>query len=134
MKINKQHITLLVLIFLHANTYAQEVQSFSLKQCLEKAIKQNVSVVKAQLDEQEGKYKTKEVTATALPQINATGELVDNVLRQAFVFPASLGDPNAGPNDYIVLRGGLQYGTSINIQANQQLFNQSLFTFYFFLI
>jgi len=128
MKINKQHITLLVLIFLHANTYAQEVQSFSLKQCLEKAIKQNVSVVKAQLDEQEGKYKTKEVTATALPQINATGELVDNVLRQAFVFPASLGDPNAGPNDYIVLRGGLQYGTSINIQANQQLFNQSLFT------
>lgn len=89
---------------------------------------ENVTIIKAQMDEDEGRQQTKEVKATAFPQINATGELVDNVLRQAFVFPAALGDPNASPDDYIVLRGGLQYSTSINVQANQQLFNQSLFT------
>ncbi|MFN8333940.1 MAG: TolC family protein [Cyclobacteriaceae bacterium] len=108
--------------------FAQEVQRYSLRQCIQQAMKENVSILKAQLDEDEGSQKTKEVTATAFPQINATGELIDNVLRQAFVFPAALGDPNAGPNDYIVLRGGLQYTASINVQANQQIFNQSLFT------
>lgn len=89
---------------------------------------ENVSILKAQLDEEEGRQKTKEVKATAFPQINATGELIDNVLRQAFVFPAALGNPNASPDDYIVLSPGLPYSTSINVQANQQLFNQSLFT------
>jgi outer membrane protein len=108
--------------------FAQEVQRYSLKQCIQKAMTENVSIFKAQLDEHEGRQKTKEVKATAYPQINATGELIDNVLRQAFVFPAALGNPNAGPNDYVVIRGGLQYSTSINLQANQQLFNQSLFT------
>ena len=108
--------------------FAQEVKRYSLRQCIQQAMKENVSILKAQLDEDEGKQKTKEVTATAFPQINATGELIDNVLRQAFVFPAALGDPNAGPDDYIVLRGGLQYTASINVQANQQIFNQSLFT------
>ncbi|MBX2914731.1 MAG: TolC family protein [Cyclobacteriaceae bacterium] len=108
--------------------FAQETQRYSLRQCIQQAMTENVSVLKAQLDEDEGKQQTKEVKATAFPQINATGELIDNVLRQAFVFPAALGDPNAGPDDYIVLRGGLQYTASINVQANQQIFNQSLFT------
>lgn len=108
--------------------FAQEVQRYSLKQCIQQAMTENVSILKAQLDEDEGRQKTKEVKATAFPQIDATGELIDNVLRQAFVFPAALGDPNASPDDYIVLRGGLQYSTSINVQANQQIFNQSLFT------
>lgn len=108
--------------------FAQEAQRYSLKQCIQQALTENVSILKAQLDEDEGREKTKEVKATALPQVNATGELNDNVLRQAFVFPAALGDPNASPDDYIVLRGGLQYSTSINVQANQQIFNQSLFT------
>ena len=108
--------------------FAQEVQHYSLRQCIQQAMTENISILKAQMDEEEGKQKTKEVKATAFPQINATGELIDNVLRQAFVFPAALGDPNAGPDDYIVLRGGLKYATSINVQANQQIFNQSLFT------
>jgi outer membrane protein TolC len=101
--------------------FAQEVQHYSLRQCIQQAMTENISILKAQMDEEE-------VKATAFPQINATGELIDNVLRQAFVFPAALGDPNAGPDDYIVLRGGLKYATSINVQANQQIFNQSLFT------
>jgi outer membrane protein TolC len=108
--------------------FAQEVQRYSLRQSIQQAMTENVSILKAQLDEDEGRQKTKEVKATAFPQVNATGELIDNVLRQAFVFPAALGDPNASPDDYIVLRGGLQYSTSINVQANQQIFNQSLFT------
>jgi outer membrane protein TolC len=125
-----KNLTLIFVLFnlFPALLFAQEVQRYSLKQCLQQAMTENVSILKAQLDEDEGKQKTKEVKATAYPQINATGELIDNVLRQAFVFPAALGDPNAGPDDYIVLRGGLQYTASINVQANQQIFNQSLFT------
>lgn len=128
MSIKNLKAAFIIFNFFPALLFAQEAQRYSLKQCIQQAITENVSILKAQLDEDEGRQKTKEVKATALPQINATGELVDNVLRQAFVFPAALGDPNASPDDYIVLRGGLQYGTSINVQANQQIFNQSLFT------
>lgn len=109
-------------------TKGQTAQALNLKQCIEQALKENTRIVKAKLDFEEGKYYTKEVKSTALPQINVNADVTDNILRQAFVFPARIGDPNAGPDEYIVLRGGLKYGSSINIQASQQLFNQSLFT------
>ncbi|MBX2900304.1 MAG: TolC family protein [Cyclobacteriaceae bacterium] len=128
MKIKKLQLAFFTLISSYGLVHGQETKYYTLQECIRKAMTENVSVLKAQLDEEEGKQKTKEVKATAFPQINATGELVDNVLRQAFVFPAALGNPNAGPNDYIVLRGGLEYSTSVNVQVNQQLFNQSLFT------
>jgi outer membrane protein TolC len=121
-------IMLLLVAMIPLLSRAQEVQQFTLKQCIEQALKENNNIVKAKLDTEEGRYMTKEVKSTALPQINVNADLTDNVLRQAFVFPARLGDPSAGPDDYIVLRGGLQYTTSVNVQATQQLFNQSLFT------
>src|SRR5690606_21719098 len=49
-------------------------------------------------------------------------------IQQAFVFPAALGDPNAGPDEYRVLRAGMQYSASVTASATQQLFNQSVLT------
>src|SRR5690606_17427403 len=79
-------------------------------------------------DYEEGALKVKEVRSAALPQVSINGDLTDNVIRQAFVFPAALGDPNAGPDDYLVLRAGMQYSASATAQATQQLFNKSVFT------
>ena len=67
--------------------------------------------------------------ATAFPQINATGELIDNVSWQAFVFPAKTGRSKMQvPMITLYYVAALQYTASINVQANQQIFNQSSFT------
>lgn len=122
-------LLLITAVLFTSGTWAQQPQGpYTLKQVLEMALQANTNIVKAKYDYQEGELKTKEVKSAALPQININADLTDNVIRQAFVFPAMLGDPNAGPDDYAVLRAGMKYSTSASAQATQQLFNKSVFT------
>lgn len=103
-------------------------QAYTLKEILEVALENNNNVVKARYDYEEGLQKTREVKSSALPQVNVTADLTDNVLQQAFVFPVGFMDPNAGEDAYAVIRAGMQYSTTVNAQATQQLFNKSVFT------
>src|SRR5690606_13723966 len=104
---------------------AQTPTTYSLKDMLKVALENNNNVIKAKYDYEEGEQKTKEVKSAAVPQININADLTDNVIQQAFVVPAILGDPSAGPDEYVVLRAGMQYSTSVTAQATQQLFNKS---------
>jgi outer membrane protein len=117
-----------LLTFCAGMTMAQQPVSYRLKDILKVAVENNNNVVKAKYDYEEGLAKTKEVKSAALPQVNINGDLSDNVIRQALVFPKMFSDPNAGPDDYAVLRAGMQYSTSISAQATQQLFNKSVLT------
>lgn len=103
-------------------------QPVTLKQVLEMALQANNSIVKAKHDYEEGEAYTRQVKSAALPQVNINGDLTDNVIRQAFIFPKSIADPAADPDDYVVLRAGMQYSTSVTAQATQQLFNKSVLT------
>ncbi len=108
---------------------AQSQQApYSLKQVLEMAVQSNNSVVKAKYDYEEGIAKTKQVKSSLYPQINVSSDLTDNVIRQAFIFPKAFADPAAGPDEYMVLRAGMQYGLSTTASVNQQIFNKSAFT------
>lgn len=108
--------------------FAQEQGGYTLKQLLGIALENNHNVIKAGLDIEEGRQKTREVTAAAYPQFNVNADLNDNVIRQAMVFPKAFADPNASPDEYMVLRAGMQYGTSVNVQASQQLLNMTVLT------
>lgn len=108
--------------------FAQEQGGYTLKQLLGIALENNHNVIKAGLDIEEGRQKTREVTAAAYPQLNVNADLNDNVIRQAMVFPKVFADPNASPDEYMVLRAGMQYGTSVNVQASQQLLNMTVLT------
>lgn len=121
-------LTLMVLVLSMSFATAQTPATYTLKDMLKVALENNNNIIKAKYDYEEGQLKTKEVKSSALPQININADLTDNVIQQAFVFPAMLGDPNAGPDEYAVLRAGMQYSTSITAQATQQLFNKSVFT------
>jgi outer membrane protein len=121
-------LTLMVLVLSMSFATAQTPATYTLKDMLKVALENNNNIIKAKYDYEEGELKTKEVKSSALPQININADLTDNVIQQAFVFPAMLGDPNAGPDEYAVLRAGMQYSTSITAQATQQLFNKSVFT------
>lgn len=107
---------------------AQEPKSYTLKEALELALRQNSAIVKAQYDYQEGEARTKQVKSAAYPQVNINADLTDNVIRQAFVFPMAFADPNAGADDYMVLRAGMQYSLSTTASVSQQLFNKSVLT------
>jgi outer membrane protein TolC len=119
--------TLLLGVCLGSAT-AQEPVSYTLKEILGVALENNNNVVKAKYDYEEGKAKTKEIKSAALPQVNINADLSDNVIRQALVFPKMFSDPTAGPDDYAVLRAGMQYSSSVSAQASQQLFNKSVLT------
>lgn len=124
----KQIVLAVMVLLLPMIVVAQDTGNYTLTQLLEVALRNNNNVVKANLDIEEGKQKTREVTAAAYPQININGELNDNVIRQAMVFPKAFADPTAGPDEYMVLRAGMKYGTSVNVQASQQLLNMQVLT------
>ena len=121
-------LTMTLLLFCAGVAVAQQPVSYALKDILGVALENNNNIIKAKYDFEEGQAKTKEITSAALPQININADMSDNVIRQAMVFPKRFADPTAGPNDFAVVRAGMQYSTSVQAQATQQLFNKSVLT------
>jgi len=68
---------LLLSVINMSHTQAQTVQ-LSLKEALNFALKNNVTVKKARLEAEKGKEKTAEIRSDAYPQISANGSLNDN--------------------------------------------------------
>lgn len=77
----KRTIYLMICTFLSVHLFAQQnpVQSFSLQQAVEYAKKNNYALKNNQLDVTASQKKVKEVLASGLPQINATGNFTNNV-------------------------------------------------------
>src|SRR3954467_15820917 len=77
----------------------QQVQSFTLDQCIEYAIAHNPNLKSANLGGNAADAKVRETLATGLPQIGATADLGNNfIVPTPFLPPGSFGsDPAAGP-------------------------------------
>lgn len=117
-------IPLLLLGLLLSNA-ATAQQTLSLKDALNYAVQNAVSVRKANLDVEGGKYKTQEIRAQALPQLTGSASLTDNVIVQSIVLP---GEFLNRPGEVIVAKAGTKYNAGAGLQFNQQLFNQTVFT------
>ncbi|TDQ10251.1 TolC family protein [Pedobacter metabolipauper] len=117
-------ISLLLLgIAFSGGAYAQ--QTLSLKDALNYAIQNSVTVRKAKLDIDGGKFKTQEIRAQALPQITGNASLTDNLILQSIVLP---GEFLGKPGEVAILQAGTKYNAGAGVQLNQQLFNQTVFT------
>ncbi len=103
---------------------AQTVQ-LSLKDALKYALENNQNVRKARLDIEGGKYKTSEIKAQALPQINGSASLTDNLIIQKSAIPNIF---QGKPDEIILVPFGQQWNANASVQLSQQLFNQSVFT------
>ncbi|RQO67429.1 transporter [Pedobacter sp. KBW06] len=117
-------IPLLLLGLLLSNA-ASAQQTLSLKDALNYAVQNAVSVRKANLDVEGGKFKTQEIRAQALPQLTGSASLTDNVIVQSIVLP---GEFLNRPGEVIVAKAGTKYNAGAGLQFNQQLFNQTVFT------
>src|SRR5690606_4535762 len=67
-----------------------------------------------------------EVRASALPQIDATSTLTNNLLVQQFVLPAEAF--GGTPGEFIAIKAGQTWNAMSQVQLNQQIFNQQVFT------
>ena len=120
-------LTMTLLIFCAGVAVAQQPVSYALKDILGVALENNNNIIKAKYDFEEGQAKTKEITSAALPQVNINADMSDNVIRQAMVFPKRFADPTAGPNDFAVVRAGMQYSTSVSGAGEHNSFSIKVF-------
>lgn len=116
---------LFLLIGILGAEIAKAQQVITLKDALTYAMKNNETVRKARLNMEDGKYQTQEIRAQALPQINATGSLTDNLIIQKSPLP---GEIIGRPGETVLVAFGQKWNSAIQVQASQAIFNQSVFT------
>jgi len=101
---------LLISNLLHAQ------QPLTLKDAVNFAVENNANIRKAKLDIDGGKFKTQEIRAQALPQVVGSAGLTYNAIVGKLVF-----------NNQAVQIGN-PWNSNANLQLNQELFNQKVFT------
>ena len=106
---------------------AQESKTtgLSLQQCVQMAVKKNINVTTARIDDQKSKYKMDEGFAALFPKINFNGSLTDNVLLPTTVLP---GEFLGKPGTMIPLQMGSTYSASAVLSISQVLYNQTALT------
>ena len=108
-----------------AQTKTAEAVAFNLQQAIDYAMTNNTRLQNANLDNEIGKNKVKEVIGMGLPQISASGTLTDMELIQNVFIPANAFNPIA-PADVVVPLGfGVQYSSSASITASQLIFSNT---------
>lgn len=125
MTFKKQLITLAFFILSFIGV-SQAQETLTLQEALNYALNNSEAVRKAKLDILKGDYEIKEVRAGALPQIDAVATLTNNVLAQQFILPAEF--MGGEPGEFIAVKAGTTWSSLAQVQLNQQLFNQQVFT------
>jgi len=106
---------LVVLILTAAGSRAQTV-NLTLRDALNYALQNNENIKKSRLAVLNGQYQTDEIRARALPQVNGTATLTDQLIIPQLI----VGNQ--------VFKMGRQWNGNAGVNFSQQLFNQQVFT------
>ncbi len=118
-------MTMLLLAGLLPGLAQSQPVNLSLQDALNYALQNNAAVKKARLEIDAGRYKTDEIRAQALPQINGSAGLTDNLIIQKNAIPNIF---QGKPDETILVAFGQKWNANAAVQFSQQLFNQSVFT------
>lgn len=105
------------------NSYAQS--EMTLQDCLKYALANNQRLAYTRMDEDMGRFKTEEVRARALPQINGTGTYTNNIKKPVFPLP---GDALGQPGKTLLVESGLTHNLSAGASLDQKIYDQTVFT------
>ncbi|GAB3501511.1 TolC family protein [Spirosoma knui] len=102
-------------------------RSFTLQEAIDFAVRQNINIRNGQLDAVSAEARIREIKASALPQIAASGSLTDNLIIQKAFLPANFLDPTA-PADApsVALPFGVKYSGNASVSLNQVIYSASL--------
>ena len=103
--------------------YAQE--QLQLKDAINYALEHKADANKARLKVENGRHQIAEVRARALPQISATGSLVNNPILQEMALP---GDFIGMPGETLMVAFGQKWAAVGGVSLQQNLFDYSVFT------
>ncbi len=120
------YIATMLSVSLLGMNLASAQESLTLQDALQYALNNSEALRKARLEIEGGKYKVAEVRASALPQIDVTSTLTNNLLVQQFVLPAEAF--GGEPGEFIAIKAGQTWNAMSQVQLNQQIFNQQVFT------
>ncbi len=126
--IKKVFLLLLPGLHLAGGAFAQQQQeSFTLEECIEYAIQNNVNVKNEALNRQIAQAQVGETLSQGLPQISASGEFTYNVAVPTSFIPARFQDPTAPEDLYFPVRFGIPYQANGSVRLTQLLFDGSYF-------
>ena len=127
MNIRRSVCLISVAIFSVVNMFAQTDvgrMSLSLKEAQSYAVENNLSVKSARYDVEASRSALWSVISSALPSVDASGSLMDNLKLTTTLLP---GEMMGMPGEKIPVTFRSQYTTSGSIQASMVLFNAPLF-------
>ena len=97
----------------------------TMEECIAYAVANNPNIEKVRLNEASNEYRIDEVKAQGLPQVNATGQFLDNYALPEQILP---GEFLGMPGEDVAVTFGTRYNVSGNVEVTQMLFNKSYFT------
>ncbi len=120
------------MLLLSINLSAQQasVYTFSLEEAVNFAKSNNYTLKNAELDELSAKKRVNEITAMILPQISASGNVINNTQIPVQVLPNFLKPTLGGGSDipdFIEAAFGNTYTSNITLSVNQLLFDGTFF-------
>ena len=124
--LKRKWLSVFVLISVKAISQQDSINNFSVKDCVDYALKNNVQVKNSLLDIEIQKQNNRVITAGALPSVNGTGNYTDNLLIQTQLLPGEF-FPGGTPGTYIPVKFGTQYPASGSVTLQQTLFDGQVF-------
>lgn len=118
----KNNLLLQILFFTLLPISTLHAQNFSLKQCLDYAVKNNIQLKKATSDVQKNDFFLKEQYAISLPQVEANAQILMNPALPQQQLP---GEIFGMPGTTVPVKFGTKYNPSANVQASQLLYSKS---------
>jgi outer membrane protein len=117
-------VTMMLTLGISSAAFAQ--QPVTLTEALQYAMKNSDVIRQAELDIENVEQKVVETRSAALPQINLTSTLNNNLLVQQFVLPAEAF--GGTPGEFMSIKAGQEWTAMTQVQLSQQLFNHQVFT------
>lgn len=120
----RRFVPVMLTLLLSGSVLAQ--QPVTLKDALVYAMRNSEVIRQAEQDVENVALKVVETRSAALPQVNVTSTLNNNVLVQQFVLPAEAF--GGAPGEFMSIKAGQEWTAMTQVQLSQQLFNQQVFT------
>lgn len=120
---NKLKMTITLVLLGSVTLFAQE--SMSLKECIDFALENHLTLRNSALDEEKADYQVKETRAVGLPQVDGKIDLMANLEVQKQFVPEDAFNPLGDPNKTTALGFGVPYSSGASVSVTQLLFSNS---------
>ncbi len=124
-KFRQVPVLILASVLLTTGTEAQTLNSFSVHQAVDYAMKNATAVKNALIDIQVQKEVNREITSAAYPQLNASGALNEYLNIPTSLLPAEIA--GGTPGTYLPVKFGTKYNATGGFDVSQILFDGQVF-------